>query len=239
MPAMDEKKRPNRCVLCSRKALNGFCQLSEPALRILGDSGTSVTLRGRMPLFVQGSPVQSVYVVCSGRIKLFSNSPAGRTVITRFVGPGAILGSGELIGQGEAATFQASAEAMPSAEVRAIPVAVFRQMARDYPEVEVRLGQQLARECESAYRRIRLLGLGRSVLERVAGYLLEDSQEGLLAPRTQEEVAQELGLSRESVCRALAQFKTAGAIRIQRGRWTITDRGALEEFSRNPVVGAA
>lgn len=242
MIAGDEKRRTERCVTCTRKAANGFCHLPEGALRIMGTQGMLLSLRDRMPLYLEGAPVQSVYVICSGRLKLYSNSVGGRTVITRIAGAGELLGVSELIGEDAGkgvACFETSAEAMEAVQVMALPVAAFRQMLREHPEAGARMGQQLARQCRDAYTRIRLLGQGRSVAERVAGYLLEVEDDQRTSPEhsfeirmTHEELAQELGLSRESVCRALSVFRRSGAVRIHGCRWTIIDRAALEDACR-------
>ena len=234
-----DERRAERCIRCTKKPANGFCQLPEGALRILGSQGMEVALRRHTTLFLEGAPVRSLYYLCSGSIKLFSNSLDGRTVILRFAGPGELLGLNELISQaaGEGpACFEVSAEAMESAKVMELPVAAFRQILAEYPEAGLRVGRQLAHECHVAHQRIRLLGLNRTVAERVAGYLLEAQERGQSVPHTppdprvtHEEIAQCLGLSRESVCRALAAFRQAGALRMESGRWQVVDHAALEE----------
>lgn len=228
-----EERRSERCIRCTKKPVNGFCHLPEGALRILGSQGMDVALRRRTPLCLEGAPVRSLYFICSGYIKLFSNSLDGRTVILRFAGPGELLGLNELMSQAAStgpACFEVSAEAMESARVMELSVPAFRQMLAEYPEASLRVGQQLARECHAAHQRIRLLGLSRTVVERVAGYLLDAQAHRQPAARvTHEEIAQCLGLSRESVCRALAALRQAGAVRVEVGRWQVVDRAMLEE----------
>ncbi len=234
-----DERRAERCVRCTKKPANGFCHLPDGALRILGSQGVEVALRRRAPLYLEGDTVRSLYFICSGSVKLFSNSQDGRTVILRFAAPGELLGLSELMSR-EArsvpARFEVSAEAMESTRVMELPVAAFRQMLAGYPEAGLRVDQQLAHECHAAHQRIRLLGLGRTVVERVAGYLLgaqdqlpSASQALARARVTHEEIAQYLGLSRESVCRALAAFRQAGAVCVDSGRWQIVDHAVLRK----------
>lgn len=71
---------------------------------------------------------------------------------------------------------------------------------------------------------------------RVARLLLEQfpaSQN--IAPRhlTLDEMASRVGTTREVVCRILYRFAEAGAIQINRTEFVFTDRGILDDYSRN------
>jgi len=71
---------------------------------------------------------------------------------------------------------------------------------------------------------------------RVARLLLEQfpaSQN--IAPRhlTLDEMASHVGTTREVVCRILYRFAEAGAIQINRTEFVFTDRGILDDYSRN------
>lgn len=71
---------------------------------------------------------------------------------------------------------------------------------------------------------------------RVASLLLEQfpvSQDIVPRHLTLDEMASRVGTTREVVCRILYRFAEAGAIQINRTEFIFTDRGKLDEFSRN------
>lgn len=71
---------------------------------------------------------------------------------------------------------------------------------------------------------------------RVARLLLEQfpaSQTVVPRHLTLDEMASRVGTTREMVCRILYRFAEAGAIQINRTEFVFTDRGILDEFSRN------
>lgn len=71
---------------------------------------------------------------------------------------------------------------------------------------------------------------------RVARLLLEQfptSQSVVPRHLTLDEMASRVGTTREMVCRILYRFAEAGAIQINRTEFVFTDRGILDEFSRN------
>ncbi|MGD8403013.1 MAG: Crp/Fnr family transcriptional regulator [Anaerolineales bacterium] len=71
---------------------------------------------------------------------------------------------------------------------------------------------------------------------RVARLLLEQypaSQSVVPRHLTLDEMASRVGTTREMVCRILYRFAEAGAIQINRTEFVFTDRGILDEYSRN------
>lgn len=71
---------------------------------------------------------------------------------------------------------------------------------------------------------------------RVARLLLEQfptSQDIVPRHLTLDEMASRVGTTREMVCRILYRFAEAGAIQINRTEFVFTDRGILDEFSKN------
>lgn len=71
---------------------------------------------------------------------------------------------------------------------------------------------------------------------RVARLLLDQfpaSQNVVPRHLTLDEMASRVGTTREMVCRILYRFAEAGAIQINRTEFVFTDRGILDEFSRN------
>ena len=71
---------------------------------------------------------------------------------------------------------------------------------------------------------------------RLARLLLEQypaSQSVVPRHLTLDEMASRVGTTREMVCRILYRFAEAGAIQINRTEFVFTDRGILDDFSKN------
>ena len=71
---------------------------------------------------------------------------------------------------------------------------------------------------------------------RLARLLLEQypaSQSVVPRHLTLDEMASRVGTTREMVCRILYRFAEAGAIQINRTEFIFTDRGILDDFSKN------
>src|SRR5262249_23536803 len=114
---------------------------------------------------------------------------------------------------------------------------------QEYPSVGMKVAEQLTHNCKCAYREIRSLGLSNSVPEKVAKLLLEWAQHPLKAvgarpapgiairvTLTQEEIAQMVGTSRETVSRTLSDFRKKGWLRVKGATWTILNQRALQSM---------
>jgi CRP/FNR family transcriptional regulator len=113
----------------------------------------------------------------------------------------------------------------------------------DYPEVGMKVAQQLTHNCKCAYNEIRSLGLSNSVPEKIARLLLDWARHPLKisdakktheipirVTLTQEEIAQLVGTSRETVSRVLGDFKRKGWLRVKGATWSIVNKRALEDI---------
>jgi CRP/FNR family transcriptional regulator, cyclic AMP receptor protein len=102
------------------------------------------------------------------------------------------------------------------------------------------VAKQLTHNCKCAYGEIRSLGLSNSVPEKLAKLILQWAERPLDLPvkkpqevairvtLTQEEIAQFIGTSRETVSRVLTGFRRRGWLRVKGATWTILNKRALE-----------
>jgi CRP/FNR family transcriptional regulator len=107
----------------------------------------------------------------------------------------------------------------------------------------MKVAKQLTHNCKCAYTEIRALGLSNSVPEKIAKLVLQWAEQPLDFPGrkktgeiairvtlTQEEIAQFVGTSRETVSRVLGDFRKKGWLRIKGATWTITNKPALDHL---------
>lgn len=226
------------CLKCLHREDHLFCNLPNGALAALQKiKATAVYPKGAL-LCIEGQAPRGVYVLCTGRAKLFTTSAEGKTMILRVAEPGEVLG---LSGAVSDTPYEASVETLEPTQANFISRTEFLDFLKEYPDVGMRVAQQLTHNCKCAYNEIRSLGLSNSVPEKIAKLLLQWSEHPLNLPRkpneiairvtlTQEEIAQFAGTSRETVSRVLGDFKRKGWLRIKGATWCILNKPALQSL---------
>lgn len=226
------------CLNCPYREERLFCDLGNEALVELSEiKATSVYPKGTL-LFLEGQESRGVFILCTGRAKLFTTSAEGKTIILRMVEPGEVLG---LTSAMAGSTYEATAETLEPTQANFISQKDFLRFLHRHPDVGMKVVQQLTHNCRCAYSEIRSLGLSNSVPEKIAKLLLSWAEHPLQTNRkaqqipirvtlTQEEIAQFAGTSRETVSRVLGDFKKKGWLRIKGATWFLLNKQALEKL---------
>jgi CRP/FNR family cyclic AMP-dependent transcriptional regulator len=227
------------CLKCTFREHRLFCDLPDEALRKLQNiKATSVYPKGAL-LCLEGQAARGIFVLCTGRAKLSTSSTEGKSIILRIAEPGEVLGLTAAVSN---TPYEASVETLETSQANFIPRTDFMRFLQDYPDVGMKVTQQLTHNCKCAYNEIRALGLANSVPEKLAGLILEWAERPLNVPRkqpqeipirvtlTQEEISQLVGTSRETVSRVLSAFRKKGWLRTKGATWTIVNKPALESL---------
>jgi CRP/FNR family cyclic AMP-dependent transcriptional regulator len=225
------------CLKCTFREQRLFCDLSREALiRLQNIKATSIYPKGAL-LCLEGQPPRGIFVLCTGRAKLSTTSSEGKSIILRIAEPGEVLG---LTAAVSGSPYEATVETLEPSQANFISQADFVRFLQEYPDVGLRVAKQLTHNCKCAYGEIRSLGLSNSVPEKLAKLILQWAERPLeLAVKkpqetairvtlTQEEIAQFIGTSRETVSRVLTGFRRKGWLRVKGATWTILNRHALE-----------
>jgi len=136
------------------------------------------------------------------------------------------------------APFEATAECLGACKAGFVSSKDYRQYLRKYPGTFARPANYLWRDYKDACDQISMVGLGSSIVERVAKFLLAWSdrmgtptnQSPFLMSLHQEQIAEYFGTTRESVSRTLSEFRNRGLIEQQGSTFTIPNRKALARF---------
>jgi CRP/FNR family transcriptional regulator len=183
--------------------------LPDEILRDLLANAQRVQARAGQVLHRAGEGQRHVELVLVGLVRVFASAPDGRTLTMRYCRPGAMMGSLSLYAG--AFVMPATTQAITDTEMLAIAPAVVRRLA----DTDVRMAQALLfdlSERASAFA----TEIGRSafstVRQRVAHHLLDlaaDRQRGasLVAPITQQDLAEAVGTVREVVVRTLRELR--------------------------------
>jgi CRP/FNR family cyclic AMP-dependent transcriptional regulator len=228
------------CLKCAFREQRLFCDLPREALiRFQGIKATSVYPKGTL-LCLEGQAPRGIYILCTGRAKLSTTSSEGKTIILRVAEPGEVLGLAAAV---SSTPYEATIETLESSQANFISQTDFLRFLQEFPEVGIKVAQQLTHNCKCAYNEIRSIGLSNSVPERIAKLLLNWAEHPLEFPGrkkngevairvtlTQEEIAQFAGTSRETVSRVLSDFKRKGWLRIKGATWNILNKEALEKL---------
>jgi CRP/FNR family transcriptional regulator, cyclic AMP receptor protein len=230
--------KPETTEICSVVGLHNRCFLCDLSEGPLPDCD-AVSLTGFYPrgsrLFGEGQHPQGVFILCSGRAKLLIDSSSGRSLM-RIAEQGEILGlSATLSGH----PYESSAEMLDAGQVNFIRRDHFLNFLNDQPEASLRVARHLSNVYMIVHEQMRALTLSDSVAEKLAKLLLywcnkngRRTEDGLhlKLSLTHGEIAQMIGVSRETVSRLLGELRNSGVIQLKGSSLFIKDRAALERL---------
>jgi CRP/FNR family transcriptional regulator len=216
-----------------------------PLFEALDEDGTKallagihdVTLTRGDRLFDEGDAGDRLYVIREGKIKLTRTAPDGRENLLSVLGPGEMFGELSLF---DPRPRTASASAITDARLAALAHDKLLIWLTGRPEVALHLLRALAQRLRRANDVMADL-VFTDVPGRVAKQLLdladrfgEQQDDGLHVNHdlTQEELAQLVGASRETVNKALADFVTRGWIQLSARSVVLLDPDRLRRRAR-------
>lgn len=202
-----------------------------PGLATLEELGATVTIRKDAEIHAQGDRALYCYRIVSGCVRSVKLMEDGRRQIDEFLLPGDWFGFEALD------THDFAAEAVTEAVLRRYPRRAVDALAAEDVGVAGWLLRLASGHLRSA--RDRMVALGRKTAsERLAGFLLEltrrmphDRTGAVALPMSRGDIADHLGLTIETVCRALAQMRRDGTIGLTRTRLAVPHPTALEAMS--------
>jgi CRP/FNR family transcriptional regulator len=165
-------------------------------------------------LFREGDPGAAVYSVVSGALKVYKLMPDGRRQITGF------FFRGDMFGFCLDGTYAYSAEAITPVGVCRLPMRRLNELAETAPEVQHRIMGRMTAKLAYFHDHVLLLGR-KTARERVATFLLGlaerarrrgDPWSPLALPMGRTDIADHIGLTVETVSRAMTWFKRQGLI---------------------------
>ena len=211
-----------------------FAGLEDEAATALSSAMGKLHLNKGDVLFHEGDLEDRLYIVVSGKIKLGRSGSAGRENLLAVLGPGQMFGELSVFDPGPRST---TATAVTACELRTLEHDELIPWLTGRPEVAQGLLGQLAARLRRANDDL----VFSDVPGRVAKQLLELAQrfgdkrdDGMHVHHdlTQEELAQLVGASRETVNKALADFAARGWIRLEPRSVTILDVERVERRAR-------
>jgi CRP/FNR family transcriptional regulator, cyclic AMP receptor protein len=195
--------------------------LSAAELEALAAHAVKRSLPKRAVIINEGDPADALYIILTGRVKVYAADADGREVVLLTQGPGEYFGE-MMLDEGPRS---ASVMTLEPSTFLVIPKASLRQFLVQNPAFALRLIEKLIHRVRALTASVKSLAL-MDVYGRVAGLLLDlaDEREGtwVINERlTQQDIANRVGASREMVSRILKDLADGGYIAVQRDRIVI------------------
>ena len=136
------KESPN-CRLCFLFDEGIFSDLSDNDLELLNRSKTTNQYKKKQIIFYEGHQIVGLYVIRTGRVKLFKTTPDGKQQILKIAREGEVLGYSSLFTD---TPHNATAEAVADSDICFLDKARFLAIIHDNVSVALKLLVQLSRE---------------------------------------------------------------------------------------------
>jgi CRP/FNR family transcriptional regulator len=191
----------------------------------------------------EDEPASDYFVVTHGTATIFKSMPDGRRQIIDFAGAGRLIGSGT----SDANSF--SAEALEPLRVCRFAHSRLGALFSRIPSMERRLLELADSALSSAWEHMVLLGR-KTARERLASFLLARSWQAtargaqpkrtIRLPMSRLDVADYLGLTKETVSRGLRQFCAEGIVNFPTpSEFVILGKMALERMAHGSALVAS
>jgi CRP-like cAMP-binding protein len=210
-----------------------FADADAARLQPLGRAAFLRRFAAGQVLFTEGEPSDHLYVLVSGQVRIFLRSVHGDEITFSVLGPGDTIGELSMI---DALPRSASAEAVRAAELITLPADDVRAALRSDPVLLLAAAAGLAatvRRLTGGTADLVFLDLPR----RLAKLLLAEAREDgpgrwrVDPGMSQSGLAVRLGVTRQSLNRALAGLARHGWISLEHGGYVLHDRAALQRFA--------
>ena len=202
---------------------------ARPSDTALAANANVIRFQAGETLYVEGEAAPFCYQVVSGVVKEYNTLEDGRRQVADFYGVGELFGISELEEQLH------TAEAITDCAVRCYKRDQFLKAVASSPDLSQKLLDTLMTRLHRSRERMVMLGR-MSALQRVAAFLMRLSSEqhatsNIRFLMSRQDIADHLGLTIETVCRALTEMKRRGVIMFETARlFSIPDADLLEDI---------
>ena len=195
--------------------------LGEAELKTVAQRALTRAFPKNAIVVTEGDRTDSLYIVVSGRVKIFVSDEKGKEIVLNEAGPGEYFGE-LMLDEGPRS---ASVMTLEPTRFLVVPKEDFKEFVANSPEFALHLIRKLIRRVRGLTSDVKSLAL-MDVYGRVARMLLDLAVErdGALVIEnrpTQQEMANRVGASREMVNKILKDLTEGGYIAVDRDRITI------------------
>ena len=225
------------CLGCTLQRGASFCNLPSRSLDKLQSLGFVTACPKGSILITEGQSPREIFIVCVGHVKIFIVSKVGKRLCLGIGGPGTILGLSAAISGGP---HQVTVETLEPCQLRVTKADRFLTFLRQDQAACFAALRCLSSDVRKMHACSRLLGLSNSAAQRLARVLVRwemyeaNALEGkpcLRFPLSHRELAEILGVSRETVTRLLIAFEKKELIHCCADSIVIKDEHTLRTLA--------
>jgi CRP/FNR family cyclic AMP-dependent transcriptional regulator len=206
-----------------------FRDLSRREMAAMAETAPMRTVPPGEIVYDPARPVSVLFIVKTGRFRLFRTVADGHAVTTALPGPGSIFGEMDLLGLQMRGTWT---EAMDGGDLCLMSRADVRHMLLGDARIAIRIAEQLGARIAELEDRLADL-VCKSVLERVAHRLcvlagpVPAGTDAEPIRLTHGQLAGLIGATRERTTTVLGELAERGLVSLHRGRIRIRDLAGL------------
>jgi len=214
-----------------------FAGLSEADIAAIGHATTMTHCVRGQQILSPNDPPDRIHIVKKGRVRVYRMTPDGKQLTLDIFEKGTILGDMGLLGQDRLP--EAYAEAIDDGVICTITPDELRKLIERFPIIGVNVIRHLSRRLQAAERELEAMAYQR-VDQRLARKLLDlagrfgvTTERGTLiqARLTQQELAEMVGTTRETLAHTLADFRRRDLLDTSHHQVVIRDAERLADLA--------
>jgi CRP/FNR family cyclic AMP-dependent transcriptional regulator len=199
----------------SSPAADPYAPLQDATLREIAAAGVVRSFPKQTVLISEGDVGDALYIVLSGRLKVFASNESGKEVVIDFQGPGDYVGEMSLDGSPRSASVM-TVEPTTCAIVNR---AQFREFVLAHPDFALHLIEKLINRVRATTEDVKSLAL-TDVYGRLVRLLMSLAQERegqlVVAEKlTQQDIAERIGASRDMISRLMKDLVAGGYVAVE------------------------
>ena len=183
-------------------------------------------------VYHEGTQPQSVYVVCTGKVKDYKSSRSGQQLITRIESPGDLLGQIALLAK--EGPYTSTSEALEPSIVSMVDEKTFLDFLARFPRASHALMRELAKDVrrgENTARDIAFKPARGRLADALLRMMVARKPCPVVAGLKRRDLAEMAGLTIETCVRLLRDFENRGILRKKDKDLLVLNEGQLRSLA--------
>jgi CRP/FNR family transcriptional regulator len=211
-----------------------FKELSAEELEPIVKIAQTRFYKHKMYIFMQDDPLDRVFFIHSGKIKICRTDQSGKEQLISVLEPGEMFPHAGFFRKGN---FPAHAEVMEDSHIIVIPIDKFEEILISYPELCIKLFKVLGEKIVDLQGRLEAQVLHNTFEQIILLLIRLCKSNGEVVGRryklttqfTNRELANMIGTSRETVSRTINHVKKKDYVTLDESGFYLIDREALQQ----------
>ncbi|KXG74331.1 Crp/Fnr family transcriptional regulator [Thermotalea metallivorans] len=196
-----------------------FSQLNDKSLEKIASITVEKKYRKGTIIFMEGDPGEAIFFIKSGKVKISKTSSDGRELILNIYGSGDVFAEVTIFND---VKYPATAEVVEDAVIGVVMNRELEELVKGDADLALQIIKILNKRLYMAQMKLKQMALSDTYV-RTAQMIIKLAQEHgveknsvieLKLELSRQELANMIGTARETVSRALSQFKKEGSIDI-------------------------